>query len=61
MLHVGGNDLDGKSAPDPRVMACDLQQLVFKLLAVGVSQSLCVRWSVGSGAEILVLRRVPLV
>ena len=38
VLHVGGNDLDGKSAPDPCVVACDLQRLASELLAMGVSR-----------------------
>ena len=47
VLHVGGNDLDGKSASDPCVVACDLQRLASELLAMGMSRvAVCqvVRW-----------------
>ena len=37
VLHVGGNDWDVKSAPDPCMVACDLQRLASELLAMGVS------------------------
>ena len=38
VLHVGRNDLDGKSAPDPCMVAGDLQRFASELLAMGVSR-----------------------
>ena len=38
VLHLGGNDLDAGSAPDPVLVALDIQRLAVKLLGLGVKQ-----------------------
>ena len=38
MLHLGGNNLDAGSAPDPVLVALDIQCLAVKLLGLGIKQ-----------------------
>lgn len=36
VIHLGGNDLDGRSYPDPIMVAIDIQRLAVRLLGTGV-------------------------
>ena len=38
VLHIGENDLDGKSAPESLLVAPDIHRLASKLLAMGIHQ-----------------------